>query len=163
MTDEEPVRKGARKAPTRAAGEQDGGGSLTPEERAAVRERARELRAAARPRRPGTSDEHDVLAAIAALPPADRAIGERLHALVRAAAPELTPRLWYGMPAYARDGKVLCFFQGAAKFKTRYATLGFTDQATLDAGAMWPTAFAIAELGGAEEERIAGLLRRGAG
>jgi uncharacterized protein YdhG (YjbR/CyaY superfamily) len=94
------------------------------------------------------------------MPAADRALGERLHAIIRASAPALSPKLWYGMPAYAKDGKVVCFFQGAQKFKTRYATLGFSDQATLDEGRMWPTAFALTELTAADEARISALVKR---
>lgn len=104
-----------------------------------------------------------VLAALAAMPAPDRALGERLHAIVTAAAPVLAPRLWYGMPAYAKSGKVVCFFQGAAKFKTRYATLGFMHAATLDDGAMWPVAFALKEITAAEEARIAALVKKAVG
>jgi hypothetical protein len=104
--------------------------------------------------------ESAVLAAIAAMPPSDRAIGERLHAIIKASAPTLLPRLWYGMPAYARDGKVVCFFQSAQRFKTRYATLGFMHEANLDEGAMWPTAFALKALTAAEEARIAALVKK---
>jgi uncharacterized protein YdhG (YjbR/CyaY superfamily) len=107
--------------------------------------------------------EAAVLAALAAMPEPDRGLGERVHAIVRAAAPGLVPRLWYGMPAYSRDGQVVCFFQSGAKFKTRYATLGFAHAAELDDGAMWPVAFALTELGAAEEKRIAELVRRAAG
>jgi uncharacterized protein YdhG (YjbR/CyaY superfamily) len=112
-------------------------------------------------RNPGKADgEGDVLAKIAELPEPDRAMAERIHALVMATAPELSPRTWYGMPAYAKDGKVVCFFQSGQKFKTRYATLGFNDAANLDDGAMWPTAFALKELTGAEEKRIAALVEK---
>jgi len=127
---------------------------FTPEERAAMKERARELKAAGR-REDG---ERDVLAKIAEMPEPDRTIAERLHAIVMASAPMLSPRTWYGMPAYALDGKVVCFFQSGQKFKTRYATLGFSDAAKLDDGAMWPTAFALAQLTAAEEARIAALV-----
>lgn len=128
---------------------------FTAEERAAMRERVRELR------RAGTSDgEADVLEKIAEMPEPDRSMAERIHALVTATAPELEPRTWYGMPAYAKDGKVVCFFQSGAKFKTRYATLGFNDAARLDRGSMWPVAFALRELGPAEEAKIAALVRR---
>jgi hypothetical protein len=106
------------------------------------------------------SGEHDVLAAIAAMPEPDRALGDRLHAIIKSAAPELSTRLWYGMPAYARNGKVVCFFQSAQKFKTRYATLGFMHEANLDDGAMWPTAYALKELTDAEEARIAALVKQ---
>ena len=112
-------------------------------------------------RRP--DDEGAVLAKLAEMSASDRAMGERIHSLIRAAAPELSPRLWYGMPAYARTGAVVCFFQGAQKFKTRYSTLGFTDKATLDDGPMWPTAFALTALTAAEEARVAALVARAVG
>jgi uncharacterized protein YdhG (YjbR/CyaY superfamily) len=127
------------------------------EERAAVKERAREAKAA----RTGKADgESDVLAKIADMSEPDRGMAERLHALVKAAAPDLSPRTYYGMPAYAKDGKVLCFFQPAEKFKSRYATFGFNDIANLDDGAMWPTAFALKELTSAEEARISELVKQ---
>ena len=107
--------------------------------------------------------ESAVLAKIAEMPEPDRAMGERLHAIIKAGAPALSPRLWYGMPAYAKDGKVVCFFQSAEKFKTRYATLGFNHEAKLDEGAMWPTSFALTELTASEEGRIAALVKRAAG
>jgi hypothetical protein len=118
--------------------------------------------AAARPgaRADKADGESAVLATIDAMPPPDRALGERLHAIIKASAPALSPRLWYGMPAYARDGKVVCFFQSAQKFKTRYATLGFMHEANLDEGAMWPTAFALKELTAADEARIAALVKK---
>jgi uncharacterized protein YdhG (YjbR/CyaY superfamily) len=136
--------------------------AFTDEERAAIRERAQETKAAARRgSRADTADEEAaVLAKIAEMKEPDRAMAERLHAIVRAAAPALSPRLWYGMPAYAKEGKVVCFFQPAHKFKTRYATLGFNDAANLDDGALWPVAFALKELTGAAEERIAALLQK---
>jgi uncharacterized protein YdhG (YjbR/CyaY superfamily) len=129
---------------------------FTAEEKAAMKERARELKAAGRK----ADGESDVLAKIAEMPKADRAMAERLHAVVIASAPELSPRTWYGMPAYAKDGKVVCFFQSAAKFKSRYATFGFSDKANLDQGAMWPTSFALSELTAAEENKIAGLVKK---
>jgi len=133
---------------------------FTGDERAAMRERARELKAA----RAGTGDEESaVLEKIAELQPDDRAMAERLHAIIKASAPELAPRLWYGMPAYAKGGKVVCFFQSAQKFKTRYATLGFSDQATLDEGNMWPTAFALKDLTAADEATIGTLVKRAVG
>ena len=131
---------------------------FTDEERAAMKDRAQELKAAARTDE--ADGESDVLAQIAAMPEPDRALGERLHAIIKANAPALSPRLWYGMPAYAKDGKVICFFQSAAKFKTRYATFGFQHDANLDDGAMWPVAFALVELTAAEEARIAALLKK---
>jgi uncharacterized protein YdhG (YjbR/CyaY superfamily) len=135
---------------------------FTDEERAAMRERAREAKAAARRgSRAGKADgESDVLAKIAEMPEPDRVMAERLHALVKATAPDLSPRTWYGMPAYAKDGNVVCFFQSAQKFKSRYATLGFSDKANLDDGAMWPTAFALKELTAAEEARIGELVKQ---
>ena len=129
---------------------------FTDEERAAMRERARELKAAA-----GKADgESDVLAKIAGMREPDRAMAERIHAIVKASAPALSPRTWYGMPAYAKDGKVVCFFQSAQKFKTRYATFGFSDKANLDEGAMWPTSFALKELTAAEEAKIGALVKK---
>jgi hypothetical protein len=135
---------------------------FTDEERVAMKERAQELKAAARrgPRADKADGESAVLAQIAAMPGPDRAIGERLHAIIKASAPALSSRLWYGMPAYAKDGKVVCFFQSAQKFKTRYATFGFSDMANLDEGAMWPTAFALKELTAAEEARIGALVKK---
>lgn len=133
---------------------------FTDEERAAMKARSQELKAAARTNKDKAEGESAVLAAIAAMPEPDRVLGERLHAIIKASAPELSPRLWYGMPAYARDGKVVCFFQSAQKFKTRYATLGFMHEANLDEGTMWPTAFALVELTAAEEARIAALVKK---
>ncbi|MCS6887514.1 MAG: DUF1801 domain-containing protein [Chloroflexus sp.] len=135
------------------------------EERAAMRERAQELKAASRRSGHAKREEETnaVLAKIAELPEPDRAMANRLHSIITANAPTLTPRLWYGMPAYAKDGKVICFFQSAQKFNTRYATLGFSDAAQLDDGAMWPTAFALAELTPAVEAQIAALVRRAVG
>ena len=126
----------------------------TDEERAAMKARARELKAGK------ADDEGAVLAKIAEMPAADRAMGERLHAIITASAPELSPKLWYGMPSYAKAGKVVCFFQPAAKFKSRYATFGFNDDANLDEGAMWPTSFALKELTAAEEARIVALVKK---
>jgi uncharacterized protein YdhG (YjbR/CyaY superfamily) len=125
---------------------------FTAQERAAMKERARELKS--------DGGEADVLAKIAEMQEPDRSMAERLHAIVREAAPELAPRTWYGMPAYAKDGKVVCFFQNATKFKSRYATFGFSDRAQLDDGAMWPTGFALTELNPDVEARIAALVRR---
>ena len=125
-----------------------------------MKERAQEVKAAKRAPGAGKADgESAVLATIAAMPEPDRALGERLHAIIKASAPALSPRLWYGMPAYAKDGKVVCFFQSAQKFKTRYATFGFMHEANLDEGAMWPTAFALKELTAAEEARIGALVK----
>src|SRR5256886_9354353 len=130
---------------------------FTDEERVAMKERARELKADT------AGGESAVLAKIAAMREPDRAMGKRLHAIIKASAPALAPRLWYGMPAYAKDGKVVCFFQSAQKFKTRYATFGFSDKAKLDEGALWPTAFALKELTAAEEARIGALVKKAVG
>jgi hypothetical protein len=134
----------------------------TDEERAAMKERARELKAAARrgPRADKADGEGAVLAKIAEMPEPDRAMAERLHAIIKASAPALSPRLWYGQPAYAKDGKVVCFFQGVHKFNARYATFGFNDTANLDEGTMWPTAFALTELTAADEARIGALVKK---
>ena len=127
------------------------------EERAAMKERARELKAEAR----RENGENAVLAKIAEMQASDRAMAERLHEIVKASAPDLTPKTWYGMPAYANeDGKVVCYFQDAAKFKSRYATFGFSDEANLDEGAMWPTSFALTKLSGADEKKIAALVKQ---
>src|SRR5690348_13224142 len=149
-----PAKKGMKKS-----------NGFTDEERAAIRAHVEEKRAeASRGRRAGKADgESAVLAALAAMPPPDRALGERLHALIKAHAPALAPKTWYGMPAYAKNGNVACFFQSAKKFKTRYATLGFSDKAKLDEGRMWPTAFALKELTAAEEARIVALLKKAVG
>jgi hypothetical protein len=138
---------------------------FTDDEKAAMRERAREVKSAARrgSRAAKADGESDVLAKIADMPDHDRAIAERIHAIIKAAAPSLSPRTWYGMPAYAKDGKVVCFFQSGHKFKTRYATLGFSDRANLDEGTMWPNAYALMELTEADEERISALVRKALG
>ena len=135
---------------------------FTAEERAAMKERAQELKTEARRgRRADAADgERDVLAKIAEMPEPDRAMAKRLHAIINTSAPALSPKTWYGMPAYAKDGKVVCFFQSAQKFKSRYATFGFSDQANLDKGSMWPTAFALTELTEADEKRITALVKR---
>jgi len=143
---------GAKKATGNAAG-------FTEDERAAMKERAQELKAGAEK----ADDESAVLAKIAEMPEPDRSMGKRLHAIIKAAAPALAPRLWYGMPAYAKDGKIVCFFQNSQKFKTRYATLGFSDNARLDDGNMWPTSFALRKLTAAEEARVAALVKRAVG
>jgi uncharacterized protein YdhG (YjbR/CyaY superfamily) len=135
---------------------------LTDEERGAMKQRTQELKAEARrgPRAGKADGERDVLAKIAEMPAPDRAMAERLHAVIKASAPALSPKTWYGMPAYAKDGKVVCFFQAAQKFKTRYATFGFNDTANLDDGAMWPTAFALTALTAADEARIGALVKK---
>jgi uncharacterized protein YdhG (YjbR/CyaY superfamily) len=129
---------------------------FTAEERAAMKERAQELKAEERK----ADGERDVLAKIAEMQGPDRAIAKRLHAIIQASAPDLSPKTWYGMPAYAKDGKVVCYFQSAGKFKSRYATFGFSDEANLDAGAMWPTSFALKELTAAEEAKIGALVKK---
>jgi uncharacterized protein YdhG (YjbR/CyaY superfamily) len=137
---------------------------FTDEERAAMRERARELKAEARAEKNRAEGERAVLAKIAEMPEPDRAMAERLHEVVKVSAPALSPKTWYGMPAYAnKDGKVVCFFQSAQKFNARYATLGFSDEADLDEGAMWPTSFALKELTAAEEAKIGALVKRAVG
>src|SRR5262245_54280181 len=140
---------------------------FTAEERTAMKERAREQKVEAsrtpRGKREKANGEGDVLAKIAAMKDPDRAMAKRLHAIIKATAPGLAPRTWYGMPAYAKDGKVVCFFQSAQKFKTRYATLGFSDKANLDEGSLWPVAFALKELTPKEEARIVGLVKRAVG
>ena len=137
-------------------------GRFTDEERAAMKERARELKAAARrgPRAAKADGESAVLAKIAEMPEPDRVMAERLHAIIKASAPALSPKTWYGMPAYAKDGNVVCFFQSAQKFKTRYATLGFSDKANLDEGTMWPTYFALKKLTADDEARIGALVKK---
>ena len=146
---------------TTAAGKTFDG--FTDEERAAMKERARELKKAGRrPRGKNVDEEGAVLEKIAEMQESDRAMAERIHAIVKASAPALAPKLWYGMPAYARDGKVVCFFQSAQKFNSRYATFGFNDPANLDEGTMWPTAFALTELTPADEARISALVERAA-
>src|SRR5262249_45106179 len=137
-------------------------GGFTDEERAAMKEHGRERKAAARrgPRAAKADGESDVLAKIAGMREPDRALAERLHALIKASAPALSPTTWSGQPAYARDGKIVCFFQPAQKFKTRYATLGFNDTANLDDGAMWPVYFALKDLTASDEARIAALVKK---
>jgi uncharacterized protein YdhG (YjbR/CyaY superfamily) len=154
MATRKPAKKAAQKPAktTRAGGKASKG--FTAEERAAMKERAQELKAGK------TDGEGAVLAKIAEMPKADRAMGKRIHEIVKASAPDLAPRTWYGMPAYTKDGKVVCFFQSAHKFKSRYATLGFNDAANLDQGAMWPTSFALIKLTPAEEKKIAALVKK---
>ena len=160
MAERKPAKKRTQQSAKRTTGKASKG--FTDEERAAMRERAQELKAAARrsPRAGKADGESDVLAKIAEMPEPDRAMAERLHAIIKASAPALSPRTWYGMPAYAKDGKVVCYFQSAEKFKSRYATFGFSDKANLDEGAMWPTSFALTELTSAEEARIGALVKK---
>lgn len=152
MAEKRPAKKGADRS----------AGGFTAEERAAMKERAAEVKAEARAKRSKADGESDVLAKIAEMPEPDRSMAKRLHEIVTASAPDLAPRTWYGMPAYAKDGEVLCFFQSAHKFKVRYATFGFSDKANLDKGAMWPVAFALEELTSTEEAKIASLVKKAA-
>jgi uncharacterized protein YdhG (YjbR/CyaY superfamily) len=158
------AKKAAQKSATSTTAINKESQGFTDEERAAMKERAQELKAAGRrsPRakRDKADGESDVLAKIAEMPEPDRAMAERLHALITASSPALSPRTWYGMPAYAKDGNVVCFFQSAQKFKTRYATFGFSDKANLDEGAIWPTSFALKGLTAAEEARIGALVKK---
>ena len=150
MTERKPAKKSAKRASATRE-------TFTAEERAAMRDRAQELKAA----RSGKADgESDVLAAIAKMPRSDRAMAKRLHAIIKTSAPDLSPKTWYGMPAYAKDGKVVCFFRGAHKFKERYAMLGFNDAANLDKGATWPVAYALKELTAADEAKIGALVKK---
>ena len=138
-------------------------GKFTAEERAAMRERAREAKAEERLSKNRAEGEKILLEKIAEMPKADRVLAEKIHAIVTKNAPELMPRTWYGMPAYAREGKVVCFFQSADKFKSRYATFGFNDDAKLDEGSVWPTSFAVTKLTAADEKRLAALVKRAVG
>jgi uncharacterized protein YdhG (YjbR/CyaY superfamily) len=149
------TRKATQKS-TKSTTNKKKSAGFTAEEREAMKERAHELKAEAR----GADGEKAVLAKIAEMPKADRGMAKRLHEIVKASAPELSPKTWYGMPAYARDGKVVCFYQSAHRFKSRYGTFGFSDKANLDEGAMWPTSFAVKELTAAEEARIAALVKQ---
>jgi uncharacterized protein YdhG (YjbR/CyaY superfamily) len=162
MAEKKPARKGTQQSAKRTTATGKTFEGFTDEERAAMKERAQELKAATRrgPRAAKADGESDLLAKIAAMPEPDRVIAERLHAIIKASAPALSAKTWYGMPAYAKDGKVVCFFQSAQKFKTRYATLGFSDKANLDEGTMWPTAFALTELTAAAEARIGALVKK---
>jgi uncharacterized protein YdhG (YjbR/CyaY superfamily) len=156
-------RQATKKAATakRTAGKASNG--FTAEEKAAMRERAKEIKAAERRAASDAEGESDVLAKIAEMGKPDRAMGERIHSIVKASAPDVSPRTWYGMPAYAKDGNVICFFKPAEKFKSRYATLGFSDKANLDDGAMWPTEFALTELTADVEAKIGALVKRAMG
>jgi uncharacterized protein YdhG (YjbR/CyaY superfamily) len=155
-----PTKKPARKSSNKPAKAPAKAPRFTDDERDAMRERAEELKAAARRGSADAEGESDVLAKIAAMKQPDRAMAEQLHALIKATVPELAARTWYGMPAYAKDGNVVCYFQPALRFKTRYGTLGFSDKAKLDDGAMWPVVFAVKELTAAEKARIAALLKQ---
>jgi uncharacterized protein YdhG (YjbR/CyaY superfamily) len=162
-----PERKPAKKDTQRSAksttATKEKSKGFTDDERAAMKERAQELKKGARASKKKADGESDVLAKIAEMQEPDRAMAERLHAIIKTSAPDLSPKTWYGMPAYAKGGKVVCFFQSAEKFKSRYATLGFSDEANLDEGAMWPTSFALNELTAAEEGRIVALVKKAVG
>jgi uncharacterized protein YdhG (YjbR/CyaY superfamily) len=162
MAERKPAKKSTQRSAKSATATGKKSKGFTDEERAAMRERAQELKAEARrgPRAGKADGESAVLAKIAEMQGPDRAMAERLHAIIKASAPALSPKTWYGMPAYAKDGKVVCFFQSAEKFKSRYATFGFNDEANLDEGAMWPTSFALKELTAAEEARISALVKK---
>ncbi len=153
-------RNGTQKSASSAAASNKKSRGFTDEERAAMKERAREQQAEARANKDRTDGENDVLAKIAEMPEPDRTMAMRIHEIIKASAPVLMPKTWYGMPAYAKNGKIVCFFQTAQKFKTRYATLGFNDAANLDEGSMWPVAFALTELTPAEEARISALVKK---
>ena len=152
--------KDAQKSARSAAATNAKSQGFTDDERAAMKERAKELKAEARANKDKAEGENAVLEKIAEMPEAERAMATRLHAIIKASAPVLAPKTWYGMPAYARDGKIVCFFQSAEKFKSRYATFGFSDEANLDEGAMWPTSFALKELTAAEEATISALVKK---
>ena len=156
MAESKPARKRTQRSGKAASAADKKSKGFTAEERAAMKERAQELKAEAR----RADGESAVLAKIAEMPGSDRAMAKRVHAIVKASAPALSPKTWYGMPAYARDDKVVCFFQSAEKFKSRYATLGFSDEASLDDGAMWPTSFALKKLTKADEARISALVKK---
>ena len=156
MAERKPAKKGTKKTAKGTTGPRNSSTRFTAEERAAMKERARELKAASNE----AEAEQDVLAAIAKMPGSDRAMAKRLHTIIKDSAPGLSPKTWYGMPAYAKDGKVVCFFRGADKFKERYAMFGFNDSANLDKGAMWPVAFALTELTAADEKKIAALMKK---
>jgi uncharacterized protein YdhG (YjbR/CyaY superfamily) len=161
MAEKKSAKKGAQKSAESSTAASEPPKGFTDEERAAMRERVKELKGAARGGK--RDDESAVLEKLAAMSEPDRTMGQRLHALIKASAPELSPKLWYGMPAYAKDGNVICFFQDAHKFKTRYATLGFSDKAALDDGHMWPNSFALTELSPTEEARIGALVKKAVG
>ena len=158
----QPAKKAASKTTSKSVASGRATAGFTAEERAAMKERARELKAETRSSRAKGEGERELLAKIAEMPEPDRAMATRIHAIIKAAAPGLSPKTWYGMPAYARNGKVVCFFQSGEKFKSRYATLGFSDAANLDDGAVWPTAFAVRELTAVVEAKISGLVQRAA-
>ena len=160
---ERQAAKTATRRPAKRTTSKASGGGFTAEEKAAMRERAKELKAEERANRDRAAGEKDLLAKVAEMPKADRVMADRLHAIVSETAPELWPKTWYGMPAWAKDGKIVCFFQAADKFTARYATLGFNDTAKLDAGAMRPTSFALTKLTPADEKKIKALVKKAVG
>ena len=160
MAESKTATKGTRRSAKRTTATAKTFEGFTAEERAAMKERAKELKAEARADKDKAAGERAVLAKIAEMPDPDRVMAERLHALIKASAPALSPKTWYGMPAYAKDGKIVCFFTSADKFKSRYATFGFNDSANLDDGTMWPTSFALTELTAADEARIGALVKK---
>ena len=159
MAEKKPAKKATQKSATSTATKQTSKG-FTDDERAAMKARAQELKAEARANKNRADGERDVLAAIAAMKGSDRVMAKRIHAIVQASAPDLWPKTWYGMPAYAKDGKVVCFFKSAEKFDSRYATFGFEEAANLDDGSMWPTSFALKKLTAADEKKIAALVKK---
>jgi uncharacterized protein YdhG (YjbR/CyaY superfamily) len=163
MAEKKPAKKGTQTSAKTTAATKKATDGFTVEERAAMKERARELKAEARANKSREDGERDLLAKIAEMRDPDRSMAERLHAIINDSAPALSPKTWYGMPAYAKDGKIVCFFQSAQKFNARYATLGFSDEANLDAGAMWPTSFALKELTAADEAKIVALVKKAVG
>ena len=156
MAERKPAQKGTQKSAKRTTARGKASKGFSAEERAAMKERAQELKAEANK----ADGEKALLAKIDEMPRPDRAMAKRLHAIIKASAPALSPKTWYGMPAYAKDGKVVCYFQSADKFKSRYATFGFSDEANLDKGAMWPTSFALTELTAADEAKITALVKK---
>jgi uncharacterized protein YdhG (YjbR/CyaY superfamily) len=160
MAEKKAATKGVRKSAKSTTATNEKSKGFTDEERAAMKERAQELKAEARANKNKADGERDVLAKIAEMQGPDRAMAKRLHAIIKASAPDLWPKTWYGMPAYAKDGKVVCYFQDAQKFNSRYATFGFSDEANLDEGAMWPTSFALKGLTAAEEAMIGALVKK---
>jgi len=160
MAERKPAKKDTQKSAKSTTAINKKVKGFTDEEKAAMKERAKELKAEARANTNKAEGESDVLAKIAEMPEPERAMAKRLHAIVKASAPVLSPKTWYGMPAYAKDGKVVCFFQSAQKFNTRYATFAFSDTANLDEGALWPVAFALKELTATEEARISALVKK---
>jgi uncharacterized protein YdhG (YjbR/CyaY superfamily) len=160
MAEKKPATKVTQKSAKSASPRNRTSKAFTAEERAAMKARAQEMKAEARASKNRADGERDLLAAIAAMKEPDRAMAKRLHAIIEASAPDLWPRTWYGMPAYAKDGAVVCFFQSAQKFKSRYATFGFSDEANLDEDALWPTSFALTKLTATEEAKIRALVKK---